>query len=196
MTKQPAYPGFSTAEKVCRRDGCDKRFKPTAPADAYCSEDCKGEAIRAQRRRTDKGKRERARKRQKANGGPITRKCALEGCDREFKPETPRASYCSSAHRAEATRIIKARNRAKARGEKLPEMPTSATQQAIQQIDAAFEATGGEEVGLSTAEYVTHLWKRVNEDPDCPPHVYDRLERLLGVPPDEASTMPGDATGD
>lgn len=195
MTKAPAYPGFDTSEKVCRRDGCDVVFRPTAPAAAYCSEDCKAEATRSQRRVTDKGKRERRRQRQATNGGPVKRMCALEGCDREFVPEHPRSSYCSPEHRVEATRIIKERNRAKARGEEPRPMPTSATQQAISQIDAAFDATGGEPVGLSRAEYVTHLWKRVNEDPDCPPHVYDRLERLLGVTTDEGSTMPGDGTG-
>lgn len=166
-------------------------FLPPAPAAAYCSAECRDEATRAQRRETDKGKRKRRREREEAerDGKPVTRTCALEGCDAEFVPATPRSSYCSTEHRAEATRIIKARNRARARGEIPPAMPTSATQQAVALIERADEATGGEPVGLESAEYIAHLWKRVNEDPDCPPHIYDRLERLLGLTSNR-STIP------
>src|SRR5581483_231845 len=133
-TKKPpaGYTGFQPSEKVCRREGCTNTFTATAPATAYCSIDCRDEAVRAQRRRTDHGKRKRARERQERESGPIKRTCALDGCDREFVPEHPRSSYCSPEHRAEATHIIKVRARARARGEEPPHMVTSATREAIE----------------------------------------------------------------
>lgn len=184
------YAGLQSVEKECRRDGCDVVFMPTAPAAAYCSLDCRDEAIRAQRRRTDRGKRKRARERQQRGAGPIKRTCALDGCDREFVPEHPRSSYCSQDHRNEATQIIKARARARERGEEPAPMVTSATRQAIDQINAAATATGDGPVALDAAEYIGHLWNRVQEDPDCPQHVFDRLERLLGVTDDGSTITP------
>jgi hypothetical protein len=186
----PEYPGWVPKEKECRREGCSITFMPKAPAAAYCSIACRDEAVRGQRRVTDKTKRARRKQIELAEreGRPLTRTCALEGCDVEFVPEHPRSAYCSVEHRNESTQILKARSRARKQGKTPPLMPTSATKQAVELIDAAARATPGE-ASPEAQDYIAHLWKRVNEDPDCPPHVYDRLERLLGVTP-EGSTMP------
>lgn len=180
----PQYPGWVPREKECRRDGCSEIFLPSAPAQAYHSAECRDEAVRGQRRITDKRKRRKRKEREEAarGGKPVTRECALEGCEEEFVPEHSRSSYHSPECRAEALRKQKRRS-----AHRVPE-PSPDTQQAIAEIDALEQRMGGRLPELGR-DYLILLWQRVQSDPACPPHVFDRLERLLGLPAEGGSTM-------
>jgi hypothetical protein len=169
------YPGWIATPKQCRREGCGKTFMPKAPSQAYCGKFCLDEATRAGRRRTDKA----WRAKRAAQRGPLQRTCALPGCNNIFHPPAARSAYCCAEHRAEATRRIKHRSsNGNGNGK-----PTSATAAAVIQIEAADRAMNGQPVPAMAREYIASLWKRVNEDPNCPEHCFDRLERLLGLTP-------------
>lgn len=180
------YPGWTPTERECRREGCDVRFVPSMPSQAYHSIECRNEAVRAQRRRTDKGKRERRKVRvEEARGGARTRTCALGGCEVEFEPPFPRSLYCSPEHSQEAR--LKSRRRSERR------LTVSAeTSRVIDEIDRLERSLNGRLPELGR-DYLVLLWQKVNKDPECPPHVYDRLERLLGLPAADGSTIADDA---
>lgn len=175
------YPGWTPTERECRRDGCDVMFVPSMPSQAYHSIECRDEAVRAQRRVTDKGKRERRAKRLEEARGPRTRVCALDGCDVEFEPPYPRSLYCSPEHSDEAR--LRSRRRSQSRIAVSPD-----TRRVIEEIERLERELGGRLPELAR-DYLVLLWKKVNEDPDCPPHVYDRLEHMLGLPPARGSTI-------
>lgn len=180
------YPGWTPSERECRREGCTVVFMPGMPSQAYCSTECRDEATRAQRRVTDKGKRERRHKRlAEARGGPRVRVCALPGCGKEFEPPYPRSLYCSPEH------TDAARRKSRRRSEQRPTVSAD-TRRVIEEIERLERELGGRLPDLAR-DYLVFLWKRVNEDPDCPAHVYDRLERLLGLPAVPASTIAPDA---
>lgn len=182
----PQYPGWVPSEKECRREECTNTFLPAAPAQAYCCTDCRDEAVRGQRRITDKRKREKRKQRRQVERGDwqTPRECGLDNCTVRFVPEHPKSRYCSPEHRDEALRSQKARS---ARRHYRPAVSPD-TQQVIAEIDA-LEERMGERLPELGRDYLVILWQRVNSDPACPQHIYDRLERLLGLPAEGGSTM-------
>jgi hypothetical protein len=158
---------------------------PTAPLQLYHAPACQLQAERQHRRTTAAEKRDRRKARLEAQlgepvthrGNPLKRTCGLPGCDIEFIPKHHRERYCSPEHRTEGKRKLKRDHARRARGVLAPPAhPTSATREAIASIEGLAPPTD--------LEYVVTLWRRINEDGDCPEHVYDRLERILGLRPD------------
>jgi hypothetical protein len=174
--RPPEYPGWRPREKQCRH--CEEPFMPNAPAQAYCSPACHAIAGRAQRRITDKGKRERRKARELAarNGKPRTRTCRLPGCDKEFVPPFPRSAYCSQKCKAEALRLS---NNAYQR--RRHRRPSEQTQEAMLELEELEGRLHGAELDPLQREYVVMLWRRINEDINAPEFVYSRLEMILGL---------------
>jgi hypothetical protein len=186
----PRYPGWRPVEKTCQLESCKTRFMPVTPVQLYHTPACQAEAERGHRRTTAADKRDRRKQRPEAQlgepvthrGNPLKRTCGLPGCDTEFIPKHHRERYCSPEHRTEGKRKLKRDHARKSRGiTSTLSHPTSATRDAITTIEQLEPPT-------DTA-YLVMLWRRVNEDPDCPEATYDRLERILGLRPD--LTPPG-----
>ena len=176
------YPGWKPEEKTCP---CGKPFVPSTPLQRYHTQACQLQAERQHRRSTDAEKRDRRKAALEAQlgepvshrGNPLKRTCGLAGCDVEFIPKHHRERYCCPEHRTEAKRKLKRDHARRARGVLAPPAhPTSATREAMAAIEGLAPPT--------EMSYLVMLWRRVNEDPDCPPETYDRLEQLLGLRPD------------
>lgn len=179
--KAPQYPGWRPSERVCRREDCADTFLPEHPAQAYCTAECQRLVDRGKRRVSEAVYREKKRRERRA--GPSIRVCALEGCGVEFEPDQPRTRYHSEECKREAQREQK---RASA---KRKTRPAPITEEAIAEIKALERRCRDSGLNAMQTEYLVLLWKQVNEDPACPSHVYERLERLLGLT-GETSTMP------
>lgn len=127
-----------------------------------------------------------------------TRTCAYSFCGREFTPRSANSAYCTPLCRERNQKGVeldedgkpKARLRTCAReacGKEF--MPTSPRQRYCTPDCRTLAQNAGDLVTkkerksalkASRDEYIAVLLRKI-EEPDCPEHVYDRVERILGV---------------
>jgi hypothetical protein len=183
------YQGWKPREKTCRREACAKTFLPTAPAQAYCTPECRDLAEREQRASASEQRSARRERRERpSDEEAATRICRLDGCEVEFTPTSNRQAYCTPEHSDEARAKQKRRSYERSKGPVVGQD----TAEAIAEIERLEKRLAGKLKVLPELqrEYLVLLWTRVNRDPACPAHVYDRLERVLDLPAAEGSTIP------